>query len=273
MIDVHKTTAPGTLDVSEGYYLENGCTIAKNVGLIERIYGTRRLVFLECDRDAILAKLPEGWTIRDGAFPGTNLILSFNDWVSYTLPDQTPHKVKSPRFVGFLVPAQHAAGGRSGFMQIYGLAADREYLPGPYRAYRGAAYFHSCKFETDGLQSTWTHDEYRISPSHGPGQFTLRVSHQRTSPRRAIASRPNVAVFSPYDAKIERFYQEDLISETAFGPATSVANAKNLHMEWKIPDLAGVMTTAKFAAMIYNPVYLRDVYERSQEPDPRDHNP
>lgn len=269
----HNITAPGILGVSENYYLENGCTIAKNLGLVERISGTRRLVFLECDRDAVLAKLPEGWTIRAGTFPGANLILSFNDWVSYTLPDQALHKVNSPRFVGFLVPAQHNTHGRSGFMQIYGLAADHEYLPGPYRAYRRAAYFHSCKLETDGLQNTWTHEEYRISPSHSTGQFTLRVSHQRTSPRRVIASCPNVAVFSPHDSQIERFYQEDLIQEISFAPAMNVANAKNFQLEWTIPDLAGVMTTAKLAAMIYNPVYLREVYERPSGPNPRNQNP
>jgi hypothetical protein len=44
--------------------------------------------------------------------------------------------------------------------------------------------------------------------------------------------------------------------------SNNVANAKNFHLEWTIPDLARVMTTAKLAAMIYNPVYLRDVYER-----------
>ncbi|QQO23872.1 hypothetical protein JJB98_30345 [Bradyrhizobium diazoefficiens] len=269
----HNTTAPGKLSVSESYYFENGCTIAHNVGLVERISGTRRLIFLECDRDAVLAKLPEGWTIRAGTFPGANLILSFNDWVSYTLPDQTLHKVNSPRFVGFLVPAQHNTHGRSGFMQIYGLAADREYLPGPYRAYRRAAYVHSCKLETDGLQNTWTHEEYRISPSHSTGQFTLRVSHQRTSARRVIASRPNVAVFSPHDSQIERFYQEDLIQEISFAPAMNVANAKDFQLEWTTPDLAGVMTTAKLAAMIYNPVYLRDVYERPSGPNPRNRNP
>jgi hypothetical protein len=262
MADARKTTAPGTLSVSESYYLENGCTVARNVGLVERISGTRRLIFLECDRDAVLAELPEGWTIRDAMFPGTNLILSFNDWVSYTLPDQALHKVKSPRFVGFLVPVQHSVGGRSGFMQIYGLAADHAYLPGPYCAYRGAAYYHSCKFETDGLQNTWTHDEYRISPTHSTGQFKFRVSHQRASPRRVIASRPNVAVFSPYDSQIERFYQEDLILEISFAPAMNVTNTKDFDLEWTIPDLARAMTTAKLVAMIYNPVYLRDIYAR-----------
>lgn len=262
MIDAHKTAAPVALSTSESYYLENGSTIAKNASLVERLAGTRRLIFLECDRDAVVAQLPEGWTIRDGAFPRTNLILSFNDWISYTLPDQTLHKVNSPRFVGFLVPVRHTIGGRSGFMQIYGLAADHEYLPGPYRAYHGAAYFHSCRFETDGLQNAWTHDEYRISPSHVMGQFTLRVSHQRTSPRRVIAPRPNVAVFSPYDPQIERFYQEDLIMEISFLPAMNVDNVKNFCLEWTIPDLAELIPTAKLAAMIYNPVYLRDVYER-----------
>ncbi len=269
MTGPHETAAPRAPSVPEGYYLENGCTVAKNVGLVERIYGTRRLVFLECDRDAILATLPEGWTIRDGAFPGTNLILSFNDWVSYTFPDQTPHKVKSPRFVGFLVPAQHAAGSRSGFMQIYGLAADHGYLPGPYRAYRGATYFHSCKSETDGLQNTWTHEEYRICPSHSTGHFNFRMSYQRNSPSRVIAPRPNVAVFSPYDSQIERFYREDLIMEMSFAPPMNAASANNLQLEWTIPDLAGVMTSAKLAAMIHNPVYLRDVYERQQGANPQ----
>jgi hypothetical protein len=272
MIGAHERAAPGALKVSESYYLENGCTIAKNVVLVERICGTRRLIFLDCDRDAVLAELPEGWTIRDGAFPGATLILSFNDWVSYTLPDQTAHKIKSPRFLGFLVPVQHSIGGRSGFMQLYGLAADPEHLPGPYRAYRGAAYSHSCKFETDGLQNTWTHDEYRISPSHATGQFTLHVSHQRSAPKRVIAPRPNVAVFSPYDSQIERFYQEDLVLEMALAPAMNAAGAKNFHLAWTIPDLAGVMRSAKLTAMIYNPVYLRDVYERPSESSPRNGN-
>lgn len=262
MTDARKTTAPSTTSVSESYYLENGCTVARNVGLVERISGTRRLIFLECDRDAVLAELPEGWAIRDATFPGANLILSFNDWVSYTPRDQVSHKLKSPRFVGLLVPVRHGIGGRSGFMQIYGLAADHAYLPGPYHAYREATYFHSCRFETDGLQNTWTRDEYRISPTRSAGQFTFRVSHQRASPKRVIAPRPNVAVFSSYDSQIERFYHEDLILEISFAPAMNVANAKDFELEWTIPDLAGVMRTAKLVAMIYNPVYIRDVYER-----------
>lgn len=205
MADVRNTTAPSVLSVSQGYYLENGCTVARNVGLVERISGTRRLIFLECDREAVLAELPESWTLRDAMFPGTNLIVSFNDWVSYTLPDQAMHEVKSPRFVGLLVPVQHSIGGRSGFMQIYGLATDHAYLPGPYRAYRGATYFHSCKFETDGLQNTWTLDEYRISPVHSAGQFTFRASHQRASPRRVVASRPNARCSRPTSPKSNAF--------------------------------------------------------------------
>jgi hypothetical protein len=99
------------------------------------------------------------------------------------------------------------------------------------------------------------------------------VSHQRGSPRRVISSRPNVAVFSPCDSQIERFYREDLILEISFAAPMNVANAnnrhlKNFHLEWTIPDLAAVMATAKLAAMIYNPIYLRDVYERPQHSDP-----
>jgi hypothetical protein len=81
MIDAHKTTAPVAISVSESHYLENGSTIAKNATLVERLSGTRRLIFLECDCDAVGAQLPESWTIRDEAFPRTNLIPSFNDWV------------------------------------------------------------------------------------------------------------------------------------------------------------------------------------------------
>ena len=60
------------------------------------------------------------------------------------------------------------------------------------------------------------------------GKFALRVLHQRTSPRRVIASRPNVAVFSPHDSQIERFYQEDLILETSLAPAMNAVTVKDL---------------------------------------------
>jgi len=53
----------------EGYYLENGCTVLHDVALVERIYGTRRLIFLECHPGAVAAKLPVGWTVRSATFP------------------------------------------------------------------------------------------------------------------------------------------------------------------------------------------------------------
>ena len=257
------TTSASTADYAPlGYYLENGCTVANNVKLVERIYGTRRLVFFECDREAILAELPTGWTIREDALANTNLILSFNDWTSHDLPDGSPHKIVSPRFVGFLVPVRNDEGLRSGFMQVYGLAADNAYLPGPYRAYRGASYFHSCITETDGLQSTWTHDQYKLRPSESTGEFLINISHRRTLPRRVKATRPNVAVFSPFDSNIERFYQEDVVLDMVFAPAMNIRNTKSLQLEWTIPAMASVMSTAKFVGMIYNSIYLRDVYER-----------
>lgn len=256
------TTASKSDYAPVGYYLDNGCTVANDVKLVERIYGTRRLVFLECDREAILAELPVGWTIREESFANANLILSFNDWISHTLPDGSQHKVVSPRFVGFLIPVRNHEALRSGFMQIYGLAADHEYLPGPYRAYRSASYFHSCTTETDGLQFTWTHDRYKLRPSEGAGEFLLGMSHARTLPRRVTATRPNVAVFSRFDSNIERFYQEDAVLDTVFAPAMYVRNASCLRLEWTISAMTAVMSTAKIVGIIYNSVYMRDVYER-----------
>lgn len=49
--------------------------------------------------------------------------------------------------------------------------------------------------------------------------------------------------------------------EISLAPAM-IANTKDFELTWTIPDLAGVMTSAKLVAVIYNPVYLRDVYER-----------
>ena len=117
------------------------------------------------------------------------------------------HNVKSPRFVGFLVPVQHSNGGRSGFMQIYGLAADQDIcrvltapIAGPHTLIPASSKRMVCR-----IRGRKTNIGFLLRTARGNSR--LRVSHQRTSPSRIIASRPNVAVFSPYDSQIERFYQ------------------------------------------------------------------
>jgi hypothetical protein len=37
---------------------------------------------------------------------------------------------------------------------------------------------------------------------------------------------------------------------------------KDFSLTWTLPDLKDVMTSAKLVAMNYNPVYMRDVFER-----------
>lgn len=250
----------------EGYYFENGCTVLHDVALVERIYGTRRLIFLECDPGAVAAKLPAGWTVRSATFSNSNLVLSFNDWTIFSRGDNSPHDIKSPRFVGILAPVKNDSLRRSGFMQIYGLAADRKYVPGPYKEYRAALYSHTSNFTTDGLDVTWTHDDYRIKQADTVGEFNLTVSHRRTAVKRAIAQRPNVAVYSSSDPSIERFYQEDLVLDMPHTPAMTASNVKDFSLNCTIPHLSEVMAGAKLGGMIYNPNYLRDVYERIPKP-------
>jgi len=201
-----------------------------------------------------------------GDLSSLNLVLSFNDWTIFSRDDNIPHDIKSPRFVGILAPVKNDSLRRSGFMQIYGLVADRKYVPGPYKEYRAALYAHTSNFTTDGLDVTWTHDDYRIKQAESVGEFNLTVSHRRTAVKRAIAQRPNVAVYSSSDPSIERFYQEDLILDVPHTPAMTTSNVKDFSLNCTMPHLSEVMAGSKLGGMIYNPNYLRDVYERVPGP-------
>lgn len=65
--------------LAEGYYYENGCTVASKVHLTERNYGTRRTFFFICDPTAVQAILPDGWVLRITAEPEFHLMVHFND--------------------------------------------------------------------------------------------------------------------------------------------------------------------------------------------------
>jgi hypothetical protein len=126
--------------LAEGYYYENGCTVASKVHLTERNYGTRRTFFFRCDPAAVQAILPDGWILRPTAEPEFHLMVHFNDWLHTSHADNTPHTVQAPPYVGFLVPVQNSILKRSGIMQVYGLAAGSHYTGGPYKAYRAGAF-------------------------------------------------------------------------------------------------------------------------------------
>src|SRR5258705_9326015 len=118
--------------LSDGYYYENGCTVASNVRLTERNYGTRRTFFFVCDPTAVQAILPDGWILRDTAEPKFHLMVHFNDWLHTSRADNTPHAVQAPPYVGFLVPVHNSFLKRSGIMQVYGFAAGSHYTGGPW---------------------------------------------------------------------------------------------------------------------------------------------
>jgi hypothetical protein len=248
--------------LDDGYYYENGCTVASKVHLTERNYGTRRTFFFMCDPAAVQAILPEGWLLRATADPEFLLMVHFNDWLHTSHADNTPHKVQAPPYVGFLVPVQNSSLKRSGIMQVYGFAAGDHYTGGPYKAYRGSTYSHSSRFDTNGLDVAWTYDQYKIGSLSSPCVFEISIAHQRTVTARAITGRPNLAVYSPYDNSIERYYTEDLVLERPLAPSLGLSNVKDFSLRWTLPDLKDVMASAKLVAMNYNPAYMREVFER-----------
>ena len=251
-----------SFDLAEGYYYENGCTVASKVHLTERNYGTRRTFFFLCDPAAVRKILPDGWVLRATAEPDFHLMVHFNDWLHTAHADNTPHAIQAPPYVGFLVPVQNRFLKRSGIMQVYGFAAGSHYTGGPYKAYRGCMYSHSSRFGTNGLDVTWTHDRYEITPLNSAGVFEISIAHQRTVVARAITGRPNLAVFSRYDNSIERYYTEDLVLERPLAPALRLSNVKDFSLTWTLPDLNEVMASARLGAMNYNPAYMREVFER-----------
>ena len=261
MTTTKRSDAP-SVALAEGYYYENGCTIASKVHLTERNYGTRRTFFFLCEPAAVQAILPDGWILRATADPEFHLMVHFNDWLHTSHADNTPHAVQAPPYVGFLVPVENSFLKRSGIMQVYGFAAGSHYTGGPYKAYRGCTYSHSSRFDTNGLDVSWTHDQYEIGSLDSAGVFEISVAHQRTVVARAITGRPNLAVFSPYDNSIERYYAEDLVLERPLASSRGLANVKNYSLTWTLPDLNDVMASAELVAMNYNPAYMREVFER-----------
>jgi hypothetical protein len=248
--------------LADGYYYENGCTVASKVHLTERNYGTRRTFYFVCDPAPVQAILPDGWILRNTAAPKFHLMVHFNDWLHTSHADNTPHAVQAPPYIGFLVPVQNSSLKRSGIMQVYGFAAGSHYTGGPYKAYRGCTYSHSSWFETNGLDFLWTHDKYAIGSLNSGGAFEISIAHQRTVVARAITGRPNLAVFSPYDNSIERYYTEDLVLEWPLEPSLGLSNVKDFSLKWTLPDLKDVMASAKLVAMSYNPAYMREVFQR-----------
>jgi hypothetical protein len=261
MTTTKRIDAP-SVALAEGYYYENGCTIASKVHLTERNYGTRRTFFFLCEPAVVQAILPAGWILRATADPEFHLMVHFNDWLHTSHADNTPHVVQAPPYVGFLVPVQNSFLKRSGIMQVYGFAAGTHYTGGPYKAYRGCTYSHSSRFDTNGLDASWTHDQYEIGSLDSAGVFEISIAHQRTVVARAITGGPNLAVFSPYDNSIERYYAEDLVLERPLASSLGLANVKDFSLTWTLPDLKDVMASAKLVAMNYNPAYMREVFER-----------
>ena len=251
-----------SIALDDGYDYENGCTVASKIHLTERNYGSRRTFFFMCDPAAVKGVLPEGWSLRATAEPEFHLMVHFNDWLHTAHADNTPHAVQAPPYVGFLVPVQNIALKRSGIMQVYGMAAGDHYVGGPYKAYRGCTYSHSAWFDTNGLDVSWTRDQYKIGSLSSEGVFEISISHQRSVVDRAITGRPNLAIFSPYDNSIERYYAEDLVLERPLAPSLGLSNVKDFSLTWTLPDLKNVMTSAKLVAMNYNPAYMREVFER-----------
>jgi hypothetical protein len=261
MTIIKRNNAP-PVALAEGYYYENGCTVASKVHLTERNYGTRRTFFFICDPAAVQAILPDGWILRATAEPEFHLMVHFNDWLHTSHADNAPHAVQAPPYVGFLVPVQNSFLKRSGIMQVYGFAAGSHYTGGPYKAYRGSTYSHASRFDTNGLDVSLTHDQYKIRSLNSAGVFEISIAHQRTVVARAITGRPNLAVFSPYDNSIERYYTEDLVLERPLAPSLGLSNVKDFSLTWTLPDLKEVMASAKLVAMNYNPAYMREVFER-----------
>jgi hypothetical protein len=111
------------------------------------------------------------------------------------------------------------------------------------------------------LDVSWTHDEYKIGSLDSAGVFEISIGHQRTVVAR-VTGRPNLAVFSPYDNSIERYYAEDLVLERPLAPSLGLSNVKDFSLTWTLPDLKDVMTSAKLVAMNYNPAYVCEVFER-----------
>jgi hypothetical protein len=149
MVTTKRSDAP-SIARAEGYYYENGCTIASKVHLTERNYGTRRTFFFVSEPAAVQAILPAGWILRATVDHEFHLMVHFNDWLHTSDADNTPHAVQAPPYVGFLVPVQNSFLKRSGIMQVYGFAAGTHYTGGPYKAYRGCTYSHSSRFDTNG---------------------------------------------------------------------------------------------------------------------------
>jgi hypothetical protein len=147
-------------------------------------------------------------------------------------------------------------------MQVYGFAAGTHYTGGPYKAYRGCTYSHSSRFDTNGLDVSWTHDRYEIGSRDSAGVFEISIAHRRTVVARAITGRPNLAVFSPYDNSIERYYAEDLVLERPLASSLGLANVRDFSLKWTLPDLKDVMASANLVGMNYNPAYMREVFER-----------
>ena len=147
-------------------------------------------------------------------------------------------------------------------MQVYDFAAGSHYTGGPYKAYRGSTYSHSSRFDTNGLDVSWTHDQYKIGSLDSAGAFEISIAHQRTVVARAITGRPNLAIFSPYDNSIERYYAEDLVLEQPLAPLLGLANTKDFSLTWTLPDLKDIMGSAELVAMNHNPAYMREVFER-----------
>jgi len=248
--------------LSDGYYYENGSTVASKVHLTERNYGTRRTFYLACDPDAVQASLPSGWTLGETIDPKFNLMLHFNDWLHTSHADNKPHDVQAPPYIGFIVPVQNDSLKRAGWMQIYGLAAGDHYTGGPYKAYRGCKYSHSSRLETDGVNRTWTHEKYEINPLDSSGVFELSIAHQRTVVSRWISQRPDIAVYAAVDNSIERYYSEDMVIEWPLSSSRGISNVKDFSLKWTFSDLRPVMESAQLVAMSSNPTYMREVFKR-----------
>jgi hypothetical protein len=183
-----KRSDASSVALAEGYYYENGCTVASNVHLTERNYGTRRTFFFISDPGAVQAILPDGWILRATAEPEFHLMVHFNDWLHTSHADNTPHAVQAPPYVGFLVPVQNSFLKRSGIMQVYGFAAGSHYTGGPYKAYRGCTYSHSSRFDTNGLDASWTHDQYKIGEGYAADLSRMCTPH--AEPRPMTWARP-----------------------------------------------------------------------------------
>jgi len=146
-------------------------------------------------------------------------------------------------------------------MQILGLAPDRAFIPGPYKTYRPAEYHHSAFIVSDGAGEFETEDRYLLWPEGETGFIDVRITYRRNVMRRVTADAPPVAVYSPKDPKIERFYKEDAVIEVNFMPALNIERIEHYVLKCTVPSLSDLLGSARLVGMMNNPVYALDVYE------------